>query len=237
MLDKVEERAKLYIKVGALGLLVGLLLFAGLSSSPVGVVIGVIAVVGAPFLLLLDERMGRLAKQAIGVYLAFGVFWLIAFPLAHRWGVDRVGQVLSWVGVFLGLAFIWIGVKTLRMLPAARSTLDGPIFDVRLEIKVLRGYGGMPNTMALLWRSDSAEPPPLASFSWQLSEPQLVAVDKVPATVYGAPTKRAVVVVSSSEVALVGRVKRSHFGESQPPAKPVSPLIAWLWKPRSLRLP
>jgi hypothetical protein len=143
--------------------------------------------------------------------------------------------MLSWVAVLLGPAAIWTGVKTSRMLPAARSTLKGPTFDARLEITVLRG--GMLSTMALLWRSDSPTPPPLAWFGWQLSEPQLVVVDKVPAKVYGAPTKRAVVVVSCPEAVLVGRVKRSHFGEVPSPPKPVSPLVAWLWKPRSLRLP
>jgi hypothetical protein len=192
---------------------------------------------GGPFALLWDQRVQRFAKQAIGIYLALAAFWFIASPLVHGWGVDQVGQMLSWIAVLLGPAFIWIGVKTSRMVPVARSALSGPAFDVRLEIKVLRGYGGMPNTMPLLWRSDSVTPPPLAWFGWQLSEPQLVALDKVPAKVYGAPTKRAVVVVSCPEAVLMGRVKRSHFGEPPSPPKPVSPLVAWLWKPRSVRLP
>jgi hypothetical protein len=239
MLGKIEERARRYTGIGAGTCVAGALLFAGLSSSPVAVLLGVFAVMGGPFLLLWDERMffGRLGKQAIGIYLALAAFWFIALPLVHGWGVDKVGQMLSWLAVLLGPAFIWMGVKTSRMLSVARSSLSGPTFDVRLEIKVLRGYGGMPSTMPLLWRSDSATPPPLAWFGWQLSEPQLVALDKVPAKVYGAPTKRAVVVVSCPEAVLMGRVKRSHFGAPPAPPKPVSQLMAWLWKPRSLRLP
>lgn len=235
VLGRIGERAKHYVAVGVIASIAGVLLFAGLSSTSAGVIVGVIVAIGCPLALLWDERAERLAKQAIGVYLALAGFWLVAFPLSHGWGVDRLGAILGWIDVLIGPAFIWTGVKTARILPLARDSLDGPAFDVRLEIKVLRA--GIPNTVvALLWDANPAISVPLARFGWELSDPRLIALDKVPARVYGTPTGRAVVVASCPETVLVGRVKRSRFGESSLSLKPPSAFLAWLWKPRSLRI-
>jgi hypothetical protein len=234
MLDKIEARARLRIKMGVVACIAGLLLLAGLSSSPIGVALGGVAVMGGPIVLLWGERAGRLAKHGIWIYLALMAFWL-AYPVVHGSGVEGVGVILGWAGLVVGLGLAGRGLRASSLLSVARSSLNEQAFDVRLEIRVRRAYGGQPITSALIWGEDSATP--LAWFDWQMSEPELVAVDKAPAKVYGAPTKRAVVVVSCSQAVLAGHVKRSHFGESQSPAGPASPIIAWLWKPRSLRLP
>ena len=233
MLDEIEARARLRIKIGAVACIAGLLLLAGLSSSPVGVAIGAVAVMGGPLLLLWDERAIPLAKQGIGIYLGLMAFWL-AYPLVHGSGAKGVGMILGWVGILVGVGFAWRGIRASKLVTVARGSLSGQAFDVRLEIRVRRGYGGLPSTSALLWGADSVTP--LAWFDWQASEPELVAVDKTPAKVYGTPTKRAVVVVSCPEAVVAGRIKRSHFGETPSSSEPVSPIVAWLWKPRSLRL-
>jgi hypothetical protein len=154
--------------------------------------------------------------------------------LAHHWDLALAGRIFGWVGVIVGPVFLVYALRAKRILPAALDSLKKPTFDVRLEINVYRGYG-LPYTMARLWRIDSLAPPVIAWFGWQMSSP-VAAVDKAVAEVHGAPIKGAVVVVSSPEAVLVGRVKRSHFGEPASPPKPVSPLVAWLFKPRSLRL-
>jgi hypothetical protein len=234
MLNKIEARAHLNVKMGAVAFGAGLLLLAGLSSSPVGVALGGIAITGGPIVLLWDERGGGLAKQGIGIYLALISFWLV-YPVVHGSGVKGVGVILSWAGLVIGLGLAWRGLRASNLLKLARTSLVGEAFDVCLEIRVRRAYGGQPTTSAFLWGDDSEMP--LAWFDWQMSQPQLVAVDKTPAKVYGAPTRGAVVVVSCPQAIVAGRVKRSHFGESSSPPQPVSPLTAWLWKPRSLRLP
>jgi|GEM_PF-4596076 len=235
MLNKIEARAHLNVKMGAVALGAGLLLLAGLSSSPVGIALGAVAVLGGPVVLLWDERSQQPAKQGIGFYLALMAFWL-AYPVVNGSGVKGVGVVLSWAGVVVGLGLAWRGIRASSLLGLARSSLNGQAFDLRLETRVRRAaYGGQPSTSALLWADDSGTP--LAWFDWQMSQPQLVALDKTPAKVYGAPTRGAVVVVSCPQAIVAGRVKRSHFGESPSPQKPVSPLTAWPWKPRSLRLP
>ncbi|MGN6257337.1 MAG: hypothetical protein ACTHN3_06270 [Solirubrobacterales bacterium] len=235
MVNKIEARARLRIKMGAVAFIAGLLLLAGLSSSPVGVSLGGVAVLSGPVVLLWDERAQQLAKQGIRFYLALMAFWL-AYPVVHGSGVKGVGVILGWAGLVVGLGLAWQGIRASSLLGAARSSLNGQAFDLRLETRVRRAaYGGLPTSSALLWGDDPQTP--LAWFDWQMSQPQLVAVDKTPAKVYGAPTRGAVVVVSCPQAIVAGRVKRSHFGESSSPPQPVSPLTAWLWKPRSLRLP
>jgi hypothetical protein len=180
----------------------------------------------------------------MAILLGVMAFWLVAQPVSHGWGIGQLGWTLKWVLLILGPAFMWRGLSSQRYLPEARASLDEPTYDVRLEIKILRGYGFIPYAQARLWPSDPAMlptqgkvAPPLAQFSWQASDPPLVALNAVPATVHGAPTNGAVVVVTCPEAVLVARVKRSHFGESASPPRPMSPVMAWLWKPRSLRHP
>lgn len=233
MLDTIEGRAKLRIKAGAVALIAGLLLLVGLSSSPVGVAIGAVAVLGGPLLLLWGERARRLAKQGIAIYLALMAFWL-AYALVHHSGVSGAGLVLGWAGILVGLGLSWRGMRASQLLGVARTSLSGTTYDVQLEIRVRRGYGGQPYTNALIWGVDPGTP--LAWFDWQMSEPEFVPVDKTPAKIYGTPVRRAVVVVSCPQAVVAGRIKRSHFGESAS-SESVSPLVAWLWKPRSLRLP
>jgi len=244
LLDKLEQRAKRYLLLGGLATAVGLLLFAGLSTNPVAVAVAAVTAVVVPLTQFWDDRTERRSKQAIGLFLAVMAFWLVVQPLSHGWGIADLGNTVRWVLLLLGSVYGWRGLSSLRYIPLARSSLSKPAYDVRLEIQILRGYGGIPYTQARLWPPDPAMLPaegqvahPLAQFSWQASEPQIVALDGVPAKVHGAPTNGAVVVVSSQEAVLVGRVKRSHFGESPSAPKPMSPLVAWLWKPRHLRVP
>lgn len=242
LLDTLEVRLKRAVGLGVLATVLGLLLFAGLSTSPIAVVAAAVTVIGMPLSQLWDDRTQRRTKQAIAIFLAVMAFWLVVKPLADGWGAADFATILRWV-LLLGPVFIWGGLRSLRYLPLARRSLSEPTYDIRLEIEILRGYGGIPYTRARLWPSDTAMLPaegqvahPLAQFSWQASEPQLAPLGGVPAKVRGAPTNGAVVVVSCPQAVVVGRVKRSHFGEALSPPKPMSPLMAWLWKPRSLRL-
>jgi len=242
LLDKLEERAKRYLVAGVVASVLCLLLFAGLSTNPLAVTVAAVTVLGASLIRFWDDRTERRTKHAIGILLAVMAFWLVVQPLSHGWGVADLGNVLRWV-LLLGPLFILGGFSSLRYVPAARSSLSEPTYDVRLEIKILRGYGGIPYTQAQLWPSDRAMLPtegqvahPLAQFRWQASEPQLVTLGGVPAAVHRAPTNGAVVMVSCPQAVLVGRVKRSHFGDPPSPPKQMSPLMAWLWKPRSLRV-
>ena len=240
----MEERARRYIVLGAVASGLGLLLFAGLSSRPVGVLLGVVAVIACPLSVFWDDRTERLTKRAILIFLAIMSFWLIAFPLAHGWGIDQVGRILRWVAILIGPSYAWVGLRSLRLLTSAHDSLRGPIYNVRVEAKILKSYGALTPSKApaRIWPSNSARlehrqiASPLAQFGWQqLSQPELVQLDMVSAKVYGAPAKGAVVVVSCPKAVLVGRLKWSHFSEPAS-SKPISPLLAWLFKPRSLRL-
>lgn len=244
LLDKLEGRARRSVAVGGLATGLGVLLFTGLSTNSIVVVVAACTVVGVPLSQLWNDRTERQTKQAMAIILAVMAFWLVAQPLSHGWGIAELGWTLRWVLLILGPVFIWLGLSSQRYLPEARASLDQPTYDVRLEIKILRGYGFIPYAQARLWPSDPAMLPtegkvaqPLARFSWQASEPPLAALNAVPAKVHRAPTKGAVVVVSCTEAVLVARVKRSHFGEPASPPRPMSPVMAWLWKPRSLRHP
>jgi hypothetical protein len=232
-LGTIEGRAKLRIKAGAVAFIVGVLLLAGLSSSPLAIAIGGVAVLGGPLLLLWGERAHQLAKQGIGIYLALIAFWF-AYALVHGTGVNGAGRIVCWAGILVGLGLAWRGMRASQLLGVARTSLTGPTYDVQLEIRVRRGYGGQPHTSALIWGVDPGTP--LAWFDWQMSEPEFVSMDKAPAKIFGTPVRRAVVVVSCPQAVVAGRIKRSHFGESAS-SESVSPLVAWLWKPRSLRVP
>lgn len=233
LLDRVERVSRRSIIVGAISCGAGALLLAGLSSDPAAVILGGAAIIAGPPLTLPGGE--QITKQALGFYVALIGLFLVVFPLAHHWGLAHVGEILGWVGVIVGPVFLVYALRAMKIPPAARNSLGEPTFDVHLEISVRRGYGGIPYTEARLWRTDSHVRPALAQFGWQMSTP-VIALDKVGAKVHGAPVNGAVVVVSSVEAVLVGRVKRSHFGEHPSPRKPVSPLVAWLSKPRSLRL-
>jgi uncharacterized membrane protein YphA (DoxX/SURF4 family) len=243
LLDALEGRARRDICLGVVAIVLGLALLAGLSTNPVAVAVAALTVIGLPMSRFWDDRTQRQTKQAIGILVALMVFWLVVQPLSHGWGAADVGRLLRWVLLISGPAYIWAGLRPVRFVPLARSTLGGPIYDVHLEVRIRRGYGGIPYTEARLWPADPELLPgagqvahPLARFSWQASEPPLLALAAVPAIVHGAPTNRAAVVVSCEEAVLVGRVKSSHFGESPALPRPMSPLMAFLWKPRTFRL-
>jgi hypothetical protein len=221
-----------------------MLLLTSLSSNPVVVVVAACTVVGLPLSQLWDDRTDRQTKHAMAILLGVMAFLLVVQPVSHHWGIAELGGILRWLLLFSGLVFLWRGLSIQRYLPEARASLDQPTYDVRLEVEILRGYGFIPYAEARLWPSDPAMLPtegkvaqPLARFSWQASEPPLTALNAVPAKVYGPPTKGAAVVVSCPEAVVVARIKRSHFGESASPPRAMSPVMAWLWKPRSLRHP
>jgi hypothetical protein len=145
------------------------------------------------------------------------------------WGVAGVllfaGLSTSAVGV------VFSAVMMFRLASAARKALAEPTVEARLEIMVGNtGYGGMPHESAMLL---PAEPTALATFGTFYAVPWLTAIDGVSAKVHGKPVKRALVVVSCPECALVGRIRRSNFGKAP---RPVSPMMAFLMKRRTLRL-
>jgi hypothetical protein len=231
LLERVEGRVRQLLGVGAVVGLASVALLSGLSEIPAGVAFGGIAVVGGPVVILWGRE--DVARQALGIYLALVALFVLAQPLAHHWSLAHVGRILGWVGVIVGPAFIWSALRGWSVPSAARHALEGPTSDVGLEVNLRRGYGGSPYASARLWQLDSGPSMPLAQFGWLQVEP-IVAADKVPAKAYGVPSRGAVVLVSSSDTVLVGRVRRSHLGESAVAGRP-SRLVAWLWKPRSLR--
>jgi hypothetical protein len=163
---------------------------------------------------------------------AIGAILLAAHLLGH------LGVVFGFVGVLGGPFFVVVGLLWLRLLPAARKALEEVPLEARIEVGILKGgYGFSRSTMARLW-SPGPDSYWLAKFSetmhWQT--PRLLTVNRVPAQVYGAPTRGAAVVVTCSEGVVVGRIRGSRFGKPPPAPKPMSPLRASLQKPRSLRI-
>lgn len=157
----------------------------------------------------LDEMRVRATWWVVsGVVAALLGAWLLAGHL-----LGHVGVVFGFVGVLGGPFFLLVGSSWLRLLPSARVALRQVPVEARLEVQVLKGgYGFNRSTMARLWPAAQADRW-LAKFSetmhWQT--PRLLAVDRVPAQVYGQPTPGAVVVASCSQGVVVGRLKRSHF--------------------------
>jgi hypothetical protein len=234
LLDRTQANARRLLAVGLTAFLVGALLLEGLLSSSLAVVFGGAVVLGGPLVILL--RGGeQTTKQALPPYLAVIALFVVADSLAHHWGLSVVGRNLGWIGLIVGPIYAWGAFRSWQLLDPARNSLNGPTFDVRLEVQVRRGYAGAPYTEARLWRMDFDSGPPLVQFGWHQST-STAEIDKVPAQVHGAPMKDAVVAVSSPGMTLIGRVRTSHFGEKPSPPRKPSALIAWLWKPRSLRI-
>ena len=233
LLGKLQERVQWLLSIGAVECVAGALLLAGMASSPVGAVFGAAMVMAGP-LALLWGNSERLAKQSVGIYLA-GMVFVIAYADVHREGLSTFGEVAGGAGLFLGACAFLGGLIWWRMLPAARRSLSATPVDVRLEVMVRRGYALMPSMAAQLWPSDSVSSAVLAQLGSQWSWPRYRAVDKLPAQVYGAPTKGAVVVVSCPETVLVGRIRWSRFGDDRP-LRPMPPVLAWLMKERRLPL-
>lgn len=234
LLERTEENARWLLAIGLIVSFVGALLRIGLSSSSLAVVVGGAAVVGGPLVIFLTSGEYT-ARQVLPPYLAVIGLFLVASPLAHHWGLSEVGGVLGWIGLITGPIYGWAAFRLRQLVSSARDSLNGPAFDVRLEVRLRRGYAGAPYTDAQLWGMDSDSGPPLVQLGWHQST-RIAALDKVPAQVHGVPVKGSVVAVSSSDMALIGRVRSSHFGEAPSPSKEPSALVAWLWKPRSLRI-
>jgi hypothetical protein len=160
-------------------------------------------------LALLDEMHERATHLALGGPAAAAIG---AVLLAGDLG-GHLGLVFGWVGVLGGPLFFFFGLAWFRLLPAAREALTETPIDVRLEVKLLRGgYGFKRFTMARLWPAVPSDQW-LANFSetmhWQA--PRLLTVNRVPARVYGAPTRGTAVVVSCSQGVVIGRIRRSRF--------------------------
>lgn len=248
VLNGLQARARRFIAFGCIAAFACLPLFTELSSNPVAVSFAGLAMVACPVALFWDDRAQRPARFAIAAVLFIFGFSLVLRPLVYGWRVEQIGEIVRWVALVAGLIYIWVGKRWLSLISAARESLRASTYDVRLETKILKGYGAAVPTMAAarLWPADRTMLPqqgeiaaPLAQFrqSQQLSEPQLVNLSAVPAKVYGQPLKGAIVVVSSPEAVVLGRIKWSHFGEPISPPRPMSPLVAWLWKPRHVRVP
>jgi hypothetical protein len=234
LLDRTEANSRRLLVVGLIAFLTGVLLLIGLSSNSLAVVVGGAVVLGGPLVIFLTSGE-QTARQVLPPYLAVIGLFAVASPLAHNWGLSELGRIFGWIGLLIGPIYAWATFRSRRLLGLARDSLAGPTFDVRLEVEVRRGYAGAPYTEARLWRMDSDTGPPLVQFGWHQST-KTAALDKVPAQVHGTPMKGTVVAVSSPDMALIGRVRTSHFGEASSPPKEPSALVAWLWKPRSLRI-
>jgi hypothetical protein len=162
----------------------------------------------SPEATFLDEMRQR-ALRWIGVGAV--VTLVAALILAGNW-LGETGVVIGGAGLIVGLFFVWFGFAWLRILPQARAALGESPTEARLETKRNPGVWKR-STNAQLWPMDSAATPSLAQFSETLhwAKPRYLAVDKVPAKVYGRPTTGATVVVSCLDGVLAGRIKRSHL--------------------------
>jgi hypothetical protein len=149
--------------------------------------------------------LGGVAAAVIGAILLAG----------HLLG--HLGIVFGFVGVLGGPFFVFVGLSWFRLLPAAREALREVPLETRLEVQILKGgYGFSRSTKAQLWPIGSDDHW-LAKFSetmhWQT--PRLLTVNRVPARVYGAPTRGTTVVVSCQEGVVAGRIRRSQFGRPE----------------------
>lgn len=157
-------------------------------------------------------EMQRNAKQWIG----YGFVAAVVGGGVLAADLGEGGVILGSVAAGCGLFFVWFGFAWLKLLPKARVALTMPPVDVRLETR--RNPGLLRRTtFAQLWPKDSVTPPSLAQFSETMhwAKPRYVMADKVPAQVYGYPVAGAVVVASCAEGVVIGRIKRSHFGEGE----------------------
>jgi MFS family permease len=234
LLDHLEEHARWVISGGVVWGVAGGLLLAGLSTSAVGVGFSAAMMIGVAVASMWADAKGRRGRRQIAIFLLVMAFFLIAKPLADKSSVEQLGQGLGWCGVlFFPMAIL--GASSLfRLASAARKARDEPTVAARLEITVRNtGYGGMAHESAMLLPAEPTVSAALATFGTFYAVPWLTAVDGVPAEVHGEPVKRAVVIVSCPECALVGRIRRSNFGKVP---RPVSPLLAFLMKRRTLRL-
>lgn len=175
------------------------------------------------------ERLAERSKWGIAIGLVLlavgtGVLATISSGTARLFGG---------VGAFCGLGFVWGFVLYLRLLGQAREVLKVSPLDLLLERKfqLSKTASAFPAT---LWAIESQERPLARLSSTQWSVPLIMTADRVPVRVYGAPTHRAVVVVSCPEGVLAGRISSSRFGSDQSPSSP-APGLGWLFKP--LRLP
>jgi drug/metabolite transporter (DMT)-like permease len=233
LLDHLEEHARWVISGGVVWGVAGVLLFAGLSTSAVGVVVSAVMMIGVAVASMWADAKGRRGRRQIAIFLLVMALFLIAKPLAHRSSIEQLGLALGWCGVLFFPIAMWGGRSLFRLASAARKALDEPTVEARLEIMVSNtGYGGMPHESAMLLPAEPTGFAALATFGTFYAMPWLTAVDGVPATVHGKPLKRGVVVVSCPECALVGRIQRSNFGKVP---RPESPLMAFLLKRRTLR--
>lgn len=165
----------------------------------------------SPEAAFLDE-MQRKAKQ----WIVIGVVLVVVGALVLAGNFGEVGVIVGSVGVGFGLFLVWFGFVWLRLLPKARMALAIPPIDLGLETR--RNIGLLRRTtFAQLWPKDAVHPPSLAQFSETMhwAKPRYMTVDKVPAKVYGYPIAGATVVASCPDGVVVGRIKRSHFGESK----------------------
>ena len=175
------------------------------------------------------DRLAERSKWGIAVGLVLlavgtGVLATLSSGTARLFGA---------VGAFCGLGFIWGFVLYLRLLGRARESLKVSPLDLLLERKfqLSKTASAFPAT---LWAVDSRERPLAWFSSTQWSVPLVMTADRVPARVYGAPTRGAVVVVSCSKGVLAGRISFSRYGREELPGRPPRG-VGWLFKP--LRLP
>jgi hypothetical protein len=233
LLDHLEEHARWVISGGVVWGVAGVLLFAWLSTSAVGVVFSAVMMIGIAVASMWADAKGRRGRRQIEIFVLVMALFLIAKPLADRSRIEQLGEALGWCGVLFFPMAMWGGRSLFRLASAARKALDEPTVVARLAITVSNtGYGGMPHEIAMLLPAEPTGFAALATFGTFYAVPWLTAIDGVPAKVYGKPVKRAVVIVSCPECALVGRIQRSNFGKAP---RAMSPLMAFLMKRRTLR--
>jgi len=165
--------------------------------------------------------------------IAIGVVLLTVGALVLATLSSSTARLLGGLAVLCGPGVVWGFALYLRLLGQARESLKASPLDLLLErkLQLSKTTSAFPAT---LWAVDSQERPLAWFSSTQWSVPLVMTADRVPARVYGAPTHRAVVVVSCSEGVLAGRISFSRFGSDQSPSSPAHGL-GWLFK--SLRMP
>jgi hypothetical protein len=176
----------------------------------------------------LDHVEAR-AGSGFAISVACAVTGALLLAISSSTTAERLGAL----AIACGLLLAWSFSRYRALCLEARACLAEPsrqfLFERRYVLSKSKAW------QARLWATDSPEHA-FAELGWlQWSKRLYMTADKVPATVYGAPSSRAAVVVSCPEGVVVGRIGWSTFGRDSLRLDPPRGL-AWLFKPRRLPL-
>lgn len=173
------------------------------------------------------DRVESHAAWGFAISVASAATGALLLAISSSIAAERLG----FIAVFSGPLAAWSFSRYRALVREARACLLEPPRDFLFERRYRLSRG--QSWRAKLWTPDSPDLP-IANLSWvQWSTRMYMTTERVPAKVYGAPTRHAVVVVSCPNGVVVGRVGSSTFGSDAVAADPPRGL-GWLFKPRRL---